>query len=144
VTELVDDARAQGARILCGGEPIKGAGYFYPPTIVADIKDGARLVDEEQFGPVLPVIRYSDVDEAIRLANASDVGLGGSVWSSDVAKAAAIAGQLECGTAWINGHAELLPYAPFGGCKMSGFGVEFGQEGLLEYTSAQVININKG
>lgn len=143
VSELVEDARANGARVLCGGEPLDGKGYFYPPTIVADITDGTRLVDEEQFGPVLPVIRYSDVEDALTRANASDVGLGGSVWSSDPAKAAEIAGRLECGTAWINGHAELLPYAPFGGCKMSGFGVEFGQEGLMEYTSAQIININK-
>lgn len=143
VSELVEDARANGARILCGGQQMEGNGYFYPPTIVADVTNGSRIVDEEQFGPVLPVIRYSDVEEALRLANASDVGLGGSVWSSDPARAAQLAQRLECGTAWVNGHAELLPYAPFGGCKMSGFGVEFGQEGLLEYTSAQVININK-
>jgi acyl-CoA reductase-like NAD-dependent aldehyde dehydrogenase len=143
VNNLVEDARANGARILCGGAPIEGAGYFYPPTIVADVTDGCRLVDEEQFGPVLPVIRYSDVDDAIKRANASNEGLGGSVWSPDTAKAAEVAARLECGTAWVNGHSELLPYAPFGGCKMSGFGVEFGQEGLLEYTSIQVININK-
>ncbi|WP_299200032.1 aldehyde dehydrogenase family protein [uncultured Amphritea sp.] len=143
VSELVEDARANGARIICGGSRMDGAGYFYPPTLVADVTDGCRLVDEEQFGPVLPIIRYTDVEDAIKRANASDVGLGGSVWSSDIAKATQIAGRLECGTAWVNGHAELLPYAPFGGCKMSGFGVEFGQEGLMEYTSAQVININK-
>lgn len=143
VNDLVEDARANGARVLCGGAPIEGAGYFYPPTIVADVTDGCRLVDEEQFGPVLPVIRYSDVNDAIKRANASNEGLGGSVWSPDTAKAAQVAARLECGTAWVNGHSELLPYAPFGGCKMSGFGVEFGQEGLLEYTSIQVININK-
>jgi len=143
VRELVDDARAQGARILCGGEPQAGEGFFYPPTIVADVSNGHRIVDEEQFGPVLPVIRYSDVDEALKMANAAEVGLGGSVWSSDIEKAQQLAQQLECGTAWINGHAEVLPHAPFGGCKMSGFGVEFGEEGLLEYTSMQVVNINK-
>ena len=143
VTELVEDAKANGARILCGGEPIAGNGYFYPPTIVADISDGIRLVDEEQFGPVLPVIRFSDTEDALSRANSASVGLGGSVWSSDIEKATDIASQLECGTAWINGHAEVLPHAPFGGCKMSGFGVEFGEEGLLEYTLMQVININK-
>jgi len=143
VNELVEDAKANGARILTGGTPLEGKGYFYPPTIVADISDGTRLVDEEQFGPVLPVIRYSDVEDAIKRANASENGLGGSVWSADTEQAHRVASRLECGTAWINGHAELLPYAPFGGCKMSGFGVEFGQEGLMEYTSAQVININK-
>lgn len=142
VCELVEDARAAGARVLCGGEPLPGKGYFYPPTLVADIADGTRLVDEEQFGPVLPVIRYRDVDEAVRLANASTNGLGGSVWSGDPEAARAVANRLECGTVWINGHAEVLPHCPFGGCKMSGFGVEFGLEGLLEYTRPQLLNIN--
>lgn len=143
VKTLVEDARAQGGNVLCGGAPLAGKGYFYPPTIISNVTDGMRIVDEEQFGPVLPVIRYSDVNEAIARANASDVGLGGSVWSSDLEQAQKVALQLECGTAWINGHAEVLPHAPFGGCKMSGFGVEFGLEGLLEYTVPQTLNINK-
>lgn len=143
VSELVEDAKQQGATILCGGEAPAGRGFFFPPTIVTNISDGTRLVDEEQFGPVLPVIRFSDVDDALARANSASVGLGGSVWSSDIDQAQKIASRLECGTAWINGHAEVLPHAPFGGCKMSGFGVEFGEEGMLEYTSMQVININK-
>jgi len=143
VSELVDDAKANGASIICGGEPLEGNGYFYPPTIVADITDGVLLVDKEQFGPVLPVIRFTDVEDALARANSANVGLGGSVWSADIEKATQIASQLECGTAWINGHAEVLPHAPFGGCKMSGFGVEFGEEGMLEYTQMQVLNINK-
>lgn len=143
VCALVDDAHANGGRILCGGEPLPGKGYFYPPTLIADVTDGQRIVDEEQFGPVLPIIRYSDVDDVIARANACDVGLGGSVWSADIEQAQKIALQLECGTVWINGHAEVLPHAPFGGCKMSGFGVEFGQEGLLEYTVPQTLNINR-
>lgn len=142
VIELVADAAANGARIVAGGEPVAGKGYFYPPTIVADIGDGTRLVDEEQFGPALPVIRYRDVDDAIARANANANGLGGSVWSSDIDAARVVVQRLECGTAWINGHAEVLPHCPFGGCKMSGFGVEFGLEGLLEYTSPQLLNIN--
>ncbi len=143
VKALVDDAREQGADVLCGGEPLEGKGYFYPPTIVANVTDEMRIVAEEQFGPALPVIRYSDVDEAVARANACEVGLGGSVWSADTAEAQKVALRLECGTAWVNGHAEVLPHAPFGGCKMSGFGVEFGQEGLLEYTVPQTLNINK-
>lgn len=142
VKMLVDDARAQGARILCGGEALPGKGYFYRPTIVADIAEGVRLVDEEQFGPVLPVLRYSTVEEAVRRANANENGLGGSVWSSNLDEARKVGAQLECGTVWINGHAEVLPHCPFGGCKMSGFGVEFGEEGLLEYTVPQLVNIN--
>ncbi len=143
VSELVDDAAVNGGKILCGGEALSGNGYFYPPTIVANVSNGIRLVDEEQFGPALPVIAYSDIDDAIRMANDCSVGLGGSVWGKDPDAAQQVASQLECGTVWINGHAEVLPHAPFGGCKMSGFGVEFGLDGLLEYTRPQIININK-
>jgi acyl-CoA reductase-like NAD-dependent aldehyde dehydrogenase len=142
VCELVEDARANGGHVLTGGEPLPGPGYFYPPTIVSGVSDGIRLVDEEQFGPVLPVIRYTDVEDAIARANASENGLGGSVWSPDIEAARKVASRLECGTVWINGHAEVLPHCPFGGCKMSGFGVEFGLEGLLEYTAPQLLNIN--
>ncbi len=143
VVELVEDAKAHGAKILVGGEPLDRKGYFYPPTIVSEISDGTRLVDEEQFGPVLPVIRYHDVEEVLKRSNANHSGLGGSVWSADPDAASKIAARMECGTVWINGHAEVLPNTPFGGCKMSGFGVEFGIEGLLEYTNPQIININK-
>lgn len=144
VSELVEDAKAQGARILCGGEAQPGNGYFYPPTIVADVSNGVRLVDEEQFGPVLPVIKYSDVEDAIVMANDNVNGLGGSVWGSDIEQARSVAARLETGTAWINNHAEVLPHCPFGGSKMSGFGVEFGEEGLLEYTQPQLLNISRG
>ncbi len=143
ICELVDDARAQGGRVISGGEPVAGKGFLYPPTIVADVSNGVRLVDEEQFGPALPVIRYSDLDEALRLANDCEFGLGGSVWGTDTTEATRIAQQLECGTVWINGHAEVLPHAPFGGAKMSGLGVEFGLKGLLEYTQLQVVNVNR-
>ncbi len=143
VRELVDDAKANGGRILSGGAPISEKGYFYPPTIVADVSNGIRLVDEEQFGPALPVIRYSDIEGALAMANDSSLGLGGSVWGPDPEEAQAIGRRLDCGTVWINNHAEVLPHAPFGGCKMSGCGVEFGVEGLLEYTQLQVVNINR-
>jgi acyl-CoA reductase-like NAD-dependent aldehyde dehydrogenase len=143
VVALVDDAKQQGARILCGGEPMPGPGYFYPLTLVADISDGVRLVDEEQFGPVLPVIRYTEVDDAVQRANATEFGLSGSVWSTDVVKAMAIAQRLECGTAWVNRHAAIAPHVPMGGVKSSGIGVEFGEEGLAEYTDIQVVSIDK-
>lgn len=144
VSELVEDAKAQGGQILSGGAPLAGAGYFYPPTIVAGLSDGVRLVDEEQFGPVLPVVRYSDIDDAVARANNNVNGLGGSVWGTDIEAARKVASRLECGTAWINNHAEVLPHCPFGGCKMSGFGLEFGEEGLLEYTAPQLLNISRG
>jgi acyl-CoA reductase-like NAD-dependent aldehyde dehydrogenase len=140
VVDLVEDAKRSGARVLCGGEAPDGDGFFYPVTIVADATDGMRIVDEEQFGPVLPVIRYTDVEDAIERANALDVGLGGSAWSSDVEKARQVASRLECGTAWVNNHGAIKPFAPFGGVKGSGLGVEFGKLGLEEYTSIQVVH----
>lgn len=143
VNDLIADAKANGAIIHSGSAVPEGDGYFISPTIVTHVSDGVRIVDEEQFGPVLPIIRYTDINDAIARANASENGLGGSVWGADLVQAQAVAAQLECGTAWINGHAEVLPHAPFGGCKMSGFGVEFGLEGLLEYTVPQVLNINR-
>ena len=118
-------------------------GYFYEPTIVADLTNGSRLVDEEPFGPIVPVIKYQDEDEAIRLANDSPNGLGGSIWSSDRAKASELAKRLECGTVWINEHGAVQPDAPFGGIKDSGIGVEFGRYGLEEYTSIQTVKIPK-
>jgi acyl-CoA reductase-like NAD-dependent aldehyde dehydrogenase len=140
VVELVEDAKRNGARVMCGGKAPDGPGFFYPVTIVADAKDGMRIVDEEQFGPVLPVIRYSDLEEAIERANGLEVGLGGSAWSSDPDKAKAVAHRLECGTAWVNGHGGIKPFAPFGGVKGSGIGVEFGKLGLEEYTAIQVVH----
>ncbi len=143
VCALAADAQRAGARFLSGGEPLPGKGYFFPVTIVADIEDGTRLVDEEPFGPILPVIKYSDVDAAIERANNSPNGLGGSVWSSDIARAQQLASRLECGTVWVNNHAMIQPDAPFGGVKESGFGVAFGRYGLEEYTSIQTVQISK-
>ena len=100
---------------------------------------GCRLVDEEQFGPALPIIRYHDVDEVIGKANASSMGLGGSVWGSDLEGARRVVQRIEAGSVWINKHGAIQPNAPFGGVKQSGFGVEFGVEGLKEFTSVQTV-----
>ncbi len=140
VVELLEDAKANGGRIVCGGELPGGNNYFVPVTLVADIADGSRLVDEEQFGPVLPVIRYTDLDEAIAHANGLDFGLGASVWGSDPEKTRAVAARLEAGTVYINKHAEIAPHVPFGGIKCSGIGVEFGLEGLAAYTNIKIVN----
>lgn len=142
VLRFLDDARANG-KIIAGGERRKGPGFFVPLTVVRDIKDGTATVDEEQFGPILPIIRYSDVDDAVARANRSPYGLGASVWSSDSAKATAVATRLESGTVWINQHCALDPAVPFPAHKQSGIGVESGREGLLAYTALQVVNINK-
>ncbi len=133
---LVEDAKTKG-RVLLGGEA--GDGLFYPPTIIADLNNGDPLVDQEQFGPALPIIKFSDLDEVIDQANASENGLGGSVWSKDIDKAKEIASRMECGSVWINKHGAIQPNAPFGGVKKSGLGVEFGEEGLQEYTDIQVV-----
>jgi acyl-CoA reductase-like NAD-dependent aldehyde dehydrogenase len=140
VAELVTDAISHGARAVTGGAPLDGDGYFYSPTILADISDGTRLVDEEQFGPALPVIAYDDLGDAVERANATHFGLSGSVWSSDPQRASDVAGQLECGTAWVNTHLALAPHQPFGGAKWSGIGVENGPWGLYGFTEMQVIH----
>jgi len=141
VSRLVDEARAGGARVVTGGEPASELGeLFYRPTIVADISDGAALVDEEQFGPALPVIRYTDVDDAVARANAAEVGLGASVWASDEDAAREVATRMQSGTVWINSHGGLHPMVPFGGVKSSGYGLEFGVEGLKSVAVTQVVS----
>ena len=143
VKALIEDAKKEG-NVIAGGEFPDKPGYFIRPTIVRDIKEGSRLVDEEQFGPVLPVMSFADESEAIERANASAWGLGGSVWSANPERAYALAEQMDTGTVWINKHAELDPTIPFGGAKMSGLGNELGQEGLQEFTQQKIINMAKG
>jgi acyl-CoA reductase-like NAD-dependent aldehyde dehydrogenase len=140
VSALVADALAGGARAAAGGKAIDGPGYFFEPTILADVRDGSRIVDEEQFGPALPVIPYSSLDEAVERANATTFGLSGSVWSRDPERAAEVAADLECGTSWVNAHIALAPHQPFGGFKWSGVGVENGPWGLYGFTELQVLH----
>lgn len=133
-------ARRDG-RVLTGGKPVAGAGYFVPPTVVRDIDDGSPLVDEEQFSPILPVVRYTDLDDALARANRSEYGLGASLWSSDPERARQAAGRLQSGTIWINHHTHFGPHIPLGGAKQSGLGVEFGREGLIECTQRTVLSL---
>ena len=144
VQELVGDALSHGARAVTGGHPMDRPGYFFEPTILTGLSDGTRIVDEEQFGPALPVIPYRDVDDVVERANATHFGLSGSVWGADVDRAADVAGQLECGTAWVNTHLALAPQQPFGGFKWSGIGVENGPWGLAEFSEIQVVHRSKG
>jgi len=142
VAGLVTDALAKGAQAVAGGRPREGndGGYFYEPTVLAGTHDGMRVVDEEQFGPVLPVIPYRDLDEVVERANGSHFGLCGSVWSADPDRATAIAQQLDCGTAWVNTHLANAPHQPFGGTKWSGVGVENGPWGLHSFTEIQAVH----
>ncbi|MEM6496219.1 MAG: aldehyde dehydrogenase family protein [Pseudomonadota bacterium] len=140
IQTYLDSIKQKGA-ILAGGQILDRAGYFVAPTIVADVNDGDSIVDEEQFGPILPIISYADTDDAIQQANASDLGLGASVWSNNVETATDIASRLEAGSCWVNQHINIGPNIPMAGAKSSGLGVEQGVEGLNEYTQIQVINV---
>jgi acyl-CoA reductase-like NAD-dependent aldehyde dehydrogenase len=142
VKAIVEDARTQG-KVIGGGDPHPGPGFFIRPTVVSGLPDSARLVCEEQFGPVMPVLKYSSIDEVIARANASEYGLGATVWSKSTERAVEVARRLETGTVWINKHLDLPPSVPYGGVKQSGFGVELGQQGLEEFTQLRILNIAK-
>ncbi|GGA62655.1 aldehyde dehydrogenase [Pseudoclavibacter endophyticus] len=142
VKELVDKAKASGARVLLGGEANDDQpGYFFPTTLVADISNENELVQQEQFGPALPIIKYSTVEQAIEWANDSEYGLGSSVWSSNREKALEVAAKLQAGSTWINKHGAIDPRVPFGGAKQSGYGLEFGIEGLKHVSQPKVVSI---
>ena len=141
VKDLIRDSREAGHDFLTGGEPVEGTGYFVPVTLIGNPPESARIVQEEAFGPVLPILKYSSIDEVIARANASEFGLGGSVWGSDIGKAAEVAARLETGTVWINSAQGLTPFAAFAGHKQSGLGAENGLEGLLEFTVPQTIYV---
>jgi acyl-CoA reductase-like NAD-dependent aldehyde dehydrogenase len=144
VRSIIADSRDAGHRFLCGGEVPDCRGYFVPVTLVDNPPEASRVVQEEAFGPVLPLLRYSDLDEVIARANASEYGLGGSIWTSDPENGARVAARLETGTVWINSAQGLTPFAAFAGHKQSGLGVENGVEGLLEFTVPQTIHIPRG
>ena len=124
VAKLVQAAKDSGARVLTGGDPAADQpGYFYPTTLVADIDNDNPLVAEEQFGPALPIIKYTDLEQAIGWANELEVGLGSSVWGSDLEECKKVAARLQAGSTWINKHGAVDPRIPFGGVKKSGFGL---------------------
>jgi acyl-CoA reductase-like NAD-dependent aldehyde dehydrogenase len=139
VKELVSEAIAKGASAPAGGHAMERPGYFFEPTILTNLAAGSRIVDEEQFGPALPVITYRELDDAIEQANSTRFGLSGSVWGTDHHRANAVAQRLECGTAWVNTHLALAPHQPFGGFKWSGIGIENGPWGLAEFTEVQTV-----
>ena len=139
VKGLVAEAIAQGAVAVAGGHPMEGDGYFFEPTILTNVAEGTRIVDEEQFGPALPILTYRTVPEAVHRANATNYGLGASVWSADPLRAAAVAEQLEADTVWVNTHMQLTHDAPFTGMKWSGLGSEMGLWSIYAYTDPQTV-----
>ncbi len=144
VLELVQDAKDNGYKFLVGGDHDPDVpGYYMPITILDNPPEDARIVAEEQFGPVMPLMKFSTEEEVISRANDSEYGLAGAVWTADPDKGVEIAEKLETGTVWVNEFLHLSPFAPFGGHKQSGFGAEYGKEGLLEFTYPQVITVKK-
>ena len=141
--DLIADARKKGLNVLRVNEPPTDGGYFVPLTLVDNPPDDARVVTEEAFGPVLPLMRFSNVDDVIRRANDSPYGLAGTVWAKDVDTAVAIAKRLETGTVWINQSRQVSPTIPVAGQKESGLGVENGVEGLRSFTQIKTIFIPK-
>lgn len=138
VHQYLDEAERVG-RIVLGGRARALAGYFINPTIVTDISDEASLVKDEQFGPILPVLTFTDVDDVVRRANGTPFGLSASVWSADTDRAARVARRLDFGTIWVNKHMEFNLDYPFSPCKESGFGTEGGIEGLKEYAQPRLL-----
>ncbi|OHD03083.1 MAG: aldehyde dehydrogenase [Sphingopyxis sp. RIFCSPHIGHO2_01_FULL_65_24] len=143
VRGLIDDAHAEGLTLLQGADVPEGDGYFIPITLVDNPPEDAAVVTEEAFGPILPLLRFSDIDDVVARANNCDYGLAGAVWSKDIDAAVAVADRMETGTVWINDNFQNGPHIPFAGAKQSGFGVENGAEGLREYTFPKVIFVPK-
>jgi acyl-CoA reductase-like NAD-dependent aldehyde dehydrogenase len=143
VRNLVADAEQRGADVYFRGKAPAGPGYFHPVALVRNATDDMALVAEEQFGPVLPVLTYRDLGDAVARANASDLALGASVWSTDEDRAVQVADRLEAGTVWVNQHPLLSPDVPFGGLKQSGLGVESSRYGLLAYTDISVLRVRR-
>ncbi|MBD3220553.1 aldehyde dehydrogenase family protein [bacterium] len=139
--DQIEQATAAGARVLCGGERLDRPGTFLPPTVLADVETSMRVWAEEVFGPVAPVIAVPDQETAVELANASEFGLGGSVWTADIARGEAVARQLECGSAFVNSITKSDPRMPFGGVKQSGYGRELAWFGLRAFTNAKGLNV---
>jgi acyl-CoA reductase-like NAD-dependent aldehyde dehydrogenase len=143
VVGIIEDTKKAGATILAGGEVPAGPGYFLPPTLVTDVADDSRLVQEEQFGPIVPILKFSDVDDAVRRANDTRYGLSGSVWTKDLRRGAEIAARLEVGTAWVNQHRTTSAFVPFGGAKESGLGRQYSALGLKSYMEPEVVSVAK-
>jgi len=141
VKRLVEDAIERGAKVETGGKPLDDPGYFFPPTVLTGCRDDWPIVTEEQFGPAIPIMRYTDVEDAITRANSTRFGLGASVWTTDLEKGKEIAKELGSGITWVNAHGAFDTAAPFGGFKDSGFGKELGRAGAEEYVNRKTIYV---
>jgi len=141
VEELVGDAVSRGAKVLCGGERLSGPGYFYPPTVLGDVPADSRVLSEEIFGPVAPIVRVASEDEMVALANGTEYGLAAYLYTRDLAKGLKLAERLEFGMVALNRGLVSDPAAPFGGVKQSGLGREGGREGMQEYMETKYVAV---
>jgi len=139
ILELLQDCNSRGT-ILTGGNRVGNKGFFVRPAIVCDVADGDRIVDEEQFGPILPIVKYTNLDKVVDTLNRGEMGLGASIWTQDSERAEELADRLEFGTIWINDHMALSPALPFSGARQSGIGAELGDDGLHEFCQLRVVN----
>lgn len=137
VCSFFEDVEKQGYKVAVGGKVETSGGYFINPTIIDNPDENSKIVVEEPFGPILPILKWSDEEDVIERANNTDMGLGASVWSSDLEEAERIGRQLDAGTIWVNTHFELDPSVPFGGHKSSGLGSEWGVSGLTQFCNSQ-------
>ncbi|PKX97774.1 aldehyde dehydrogenase family protein [Aspergillus novofumigatus IBT 16806] len=141
---LLESLSSEGLKAAHSGTINDSAGYFIHPTIVDNPPESARVVQEEAFAPILPMLKWSDEEDVIKRANATETGLGSSVWSKDMTRARRIADQLESGSVWINSHFDVSPKVPFGGHKASGIGTEWGLNGLTAYCNSQSLWVKQG
>jgi succinate-semialdehyde dehydrogenase/glutarate-semialdehyde dehydrogenase len=144
--DLMDDLQSQvdrsvraGAKLALGGKPLEGTGYFYPPTVLTHVEPGMAAFEEETFGPVASVTRAKNTDHALALANASDFGLGASLWTGDPARGEALAAEVEAGAVFVNGIVKSDPRLPFGGVKLSGYGRELSAFGIREFVNIKTV-----